>query len=64
MTYKITRYYSNKKWLNEVVKTGLSLTDAQKHCQDPETCWLTAVEPANKRRTVLHGEWFDGYSKE
>jgi hypothetical protein len=64
MTYKIIRYYAKVSRDNEVIKTGLSLSEAQAHCQDPETSWTSAVEPPNKRRTVLHGEWFDGYVKE
>jgi len=63
-TYKIIRYFASKNVENAEVKTGLSLTEAQAHCQDPETSWNTATSPAGKRRTQLFGEWFDGYVRE
>jgi hypothetical protein len=47
MTYKIVRFHMHGP--SEVVETGLSLREAQLHCQDPET----------------RGDaWFDGYEKE
>ena len=46
-TYKIIRFRFRGE--NEVIKEGLTLEEAQKHCQDEET----------------HGEgWFNGYEKE
>jgi hypothetical protein len=51
MTYRIIRIYNpimgDKK--SRVIKTGLTLEEAQEHCKDPRT----ATE-----------EWFDGYEKE
>jgi len=50
-TYKIVRYFApSQKKKSRVVKTGLSLTDARKHCNDP-----------NSRKD---GVYFDGYTKE
>jgi hypothetical protein len=47
MTYKIIRFQF--KGQNRVVKTGLTLDEAQKHCNDPKTS----------------GDgWFDGYEAE
>lgn len=47
MTYKIIRFYVNKP--NKVMQTGLTLEEAQAHCQRDDT----------------HGDgWFDGYTKE
>ena len=47
-TYKIERFYfknSNRK----TIKTGLSLAEARKHCNSPDTA----------------GDgWFDGYTEE
>ena len=47
MTYKIIRYHY--KIAIRVIKRGLTLEEAQAHCNDPKT----------------EGEgWFDGYEKE
>jgi len=47
MTYKIVRHRFDQP--NEVVATGLTLDEAQAHCQDDST----------------HGDgWFDGYTVE
>ncbi len=47
MTYKIIRF--RFKGNNRVIKRGLTLEEAQAHCNDPKT----------------EGEgWFDGYEKE
>ena len=46
-TYKIVRFRFRGE--NEVVKRGLTLEEARRHCSDSKT----------------HGEgWFDGYTKE
>ena len=47
-TYSIIRFYQDGQ-PREVIAEGLSLTEAQAHCQDDET----------------QGKgWFDGYEKE
>jgi hypothetical protein len=47
MTYKIIRFRFEGQ--NRVIKTGLTLDEAQKHCNDPKTS----------------GDgWFDGYEEE
>ena len=47
MTYMIIRFHYKKA--NRVIKRGLTLEQAQAHCNDPAT----------------EGEgWFDGYEKE
>lgn len=61
-TYKIVRMYYNAS--KRTVRTGLTLEEAQAHCQDPETSSRTCTKAAGKRRTKLHGPWFDGYSEE
>tara|TARA_A100001037_G_scaffold305961_1_gene348275 strand:- start:1173 stop:1325 length:153 start_codon:yes stop_codon:yes gene_type:complete len=46
-TYTVYRYFRDKE--KEVIKTGLTLEEAQEHCQRDDTS----------------GEgWFDGYTKE
>ena len=51
MSYKIFRSYAphlNKEC--RIIKTGLTLKEAQDHC--------------NREDTRKPGEWFDGYAKE
>jgi hypothetical protein len=43
------------------IKKGLTLEEAQAHCQDPETSSRTCTEYANVKRTKEKGMWFDGY---
>ena len=50
-TYSIIRYYAphlNRE--REVIETGLTLEEAQSHCNDPTT--------------REEGQWFDGYTEE
>ena len=50
-TYKIVRFYHpSKKKANETIKTGLTLAEAQEHCNDEST--------------HEEGHFFDGYTKE
>ena len=45
-TYKIVRFFADDR-PSQVIKRGLTLEEAQKHCSDPNT----------------RGEgWFDGYT--
>jgi hypothetical protein len=48
-TYKIVRFFSDDR-PRQTRKTGLSLEEAQAHCNDPDT--------------RKDGEWFDGYESE
>ncbi len=56
MSYKIVRMYFDKD--NRVTHSGLTLEEAQMHCNDPETSSSTA----SKGREP--GTWFDGYENE
>ena len=48
-TYKIIRFFKDDNIPNEIIREGLTLQEAQEHCQDEET----------------HGEaFFDGYEQE
>lgn len=63
MKYKVVRHYfqGNRK---RTIATGLTLEEAQAHCQDPETSSRTATSSVAKRRTRLQGPWFDSYQTE
>lgn len=70
-SYKIVRKYENDR-RDRVQKRGLTLTEAQAHCSDPETSSMTARQPngcdSNGRSIQkwhdLKKHWFDGYELE
>lgn len=62
MTYKIVRFFRDAD--NEVIVRGLTLEQAQTHCQDRESSSKTATGDAAKVRTLRFGPWFDGYQEE
>lgn len=59
--YHIVRMYQTGK--SRVIRRGLTLAQAKKHCRNPETSSKTATTPAAKARTKKHGSWFDGYEQ-
>jgi hypothetical protein len=63
-TYEVVRFYQDPDIPNEVIKSGLSLEEAQAHCNDPETSSSTATSPAARQLTIDAGPWFDGYREE
>jgi len=52
-TYKIVRFKRDSN--NEVIKTGLTLNDAQAHCRREDT---------HKKDDDGNVIWFDGYTEE
>ena len=58
-TYQIIRHHFDRK--NETTRTGLTLEEAQEHCNDPETSSRTCGEDT---ATTNPGVWFDGYGEE
>ena len=60
--YKIVRGYFRGG--SRVINTGLTLEQAQAHCQDPETSSSTCTKSAGLARTRALGPWFDGYTLE
>lgn len=63
-TYKIVRFFQDSQRDKVTVKRGLTLAEAQTHCDDPETSSRTATSPAAARRTREAGPWFDGYTED
>jgi hypothetical protein len=62
MTYKIVRFF--QKHDREIITRGLTLEQAQAHCEDTETSSRTATSEAAVERTRIKGAWFDGYEEE
>lgn len=60
--YTILRFYFQGR--PRVLRKGLSLEEAQRHCQDPETSSSTCKKWVNRQRTRRYGPWFDGYTQE
>ena len=60
--YKVIRHFynSNRKL---TVKTGLTLEQAQAHCNDPRTSSTTATDKNGRERTKRYGRWFDCYTE-
>lgn len=50
--YKIIRFYEDGR--KRTINTGLTLKEAQEHCQNPST----------RGRTRSGVRWFDGYTKQ
>lgn len=63
-TYKIVRMFRDVERRDHYVARGLTLEEAQAHCNDPETSSSTCTNATAKRRTKLYGPWFDGWTEE
>ncbi len=50
-TYKIIRFYQDDKVEREVIRTGLTLEEAQAHCHDPETSSSSCTNRAGQLLT-------------
>lgn len=61
--YKIVRYFFDDI-PQRTIASGLTLKEAQKHCQDPETASDTCVTVEKRALTKRVGKWFDGYTEE
>jgi len=57
--YKIYRYFQKQGMGRKLIKSGLTLKEAQAHCNDPETSSLTATKGTYKG---CKSQWFDGYT--
>jgi hypothetical protein len=63
-TYKIVRHFQDGSPQRRTIESGLSLEQAQAHCEDPETSATTCTLASRKRITHSRGFWFDGYYRE
>lgn len=61
--YRIVRFYRDAEIRRRIVRTGLTLKQAQAHCRNPETSSSTATSYTARRRTARMGAWFDGYEE-
>ena len=71
-TYSIVRFYEDPDRENKVIRTGLTLEEARKWCEDPETSSYSATPPKgcgdDDRKIVrwhrAQKHWFDGFRSE
>lgn len=59
--YKIVRHYFNGN--KRTIETGLTLKQAQAHCNNPETSSSTCTTSTKRSYTKRVGKWFDGYTE-
>jgi len=64
MSYRIIRHYQDPEKGHKQIRSGLTLEQAQSHCQDPETSSSTCTKSNGRQRTKDSGPWFDGYTEE
>lgn len=62
--YTIVRLFQRSDLSADVIRTGVTLKQAQAHCQDPQTSSSTATNPTATARTAKYGAWFDAYRAE
>jgi hypothetical protein len=61
-TYKIIRFFFDHP--NRVIKRGLTLEEAQRHCRHSDTSSRTASDAVLARVGRDLAPWFDGYDEE
>lgn len=62
--YNIVRFYKDENMPRRIIRSQVTLEEAQAHCKDPETSSSTAKGSWARRRTRLYGAWFDGYEEQ
>ncbi len=62
--YSIVRFYQNANIRSRVINSGLTLAQAQEHCNDPDSSSSTTTTKVGKARTHNLGAWFDGYTED
>ncbi len=61
--YRVIRFYRDAYPRRRIIERGLTLEEAQAHCQDPETSSSTTTGKVGRARTRRLGAWFDGYEE-
>jgi len=61
--YRIVRHYRDAYPSHRILRNGVSLEEAQRHCKDPETSSSTCTSKTGRARTRRLGPWFDGYEE-
>ena len=64
MTYKIVRMFFDDDVPSKTMKRGLTLEQAQSHCQDKETSSSTCEGIEGIQYKQMYGKWFDAYTEE
>jgi|LWDU01.1.fsa_nt_gi hypothetical protein len=59
--FNITRLYQTGG--KRIIKRGLTLSEAQTHCQDIETSSSTCTTAVKHAITRKNGAWFDAYTE-
>lgn len=62
-TFKVVRVFKSGRD-RQTIREGLTLEEAQAHCQDPNTASRTAVSKTANVTTLKYGPWFDAYYEE
>lgn len=63
-SYKILRFFASPDLEAKICYTGLTLEEAQRHCEDKESSSTTCMTATGRARTRKMGPWFDGYTAE
>jgi hypothetical protein len=63
-TFRIYRFYKDEKCKRQILKTGLTLEEAQAHCNGPESRWNSCTTEEGHALTAKCGPWFDGYDED
>jgi hypothetical protein len=63
-TYRTVRFYKYADRRPRTLCRGLTLEEARRHCQDPESSSRTCTSGRGRLRTRRRGDWFDGYQEE
>jgi hypothetical protein len=61
--YKVVRFYLNRPGYHHTILDRVTLEQAQRHCESPETSFSKCKLPINKARTRRMGPWFDAYEE-
>ena len=61
--YTIRRFFFDSNRSSRVIERGLTLEEAQSHCNNIQTSSSTCTAADKLRYTKRVGKWFDGYEE-